>query len=847
MSASKAPPTDRIEDPGAVPAASPASPASPSSTPPARTPSGTGARPVGLSRWTAPVLGFLRGDDRWIRALIAVASAALYTWILYHWAQGALLYGADNSGIYAAGNFLATPRVDSIIPSITILLIPHSTSGAMYAAIAVNAFISSYACQFFARNLFRRSFHGVRLLAVGAIAANLYVYSPVNITYWYVELLAIVFLSTSALFVVLGFLVILLKSFSSGTPFTWKHAAMLGIALGFSCPNSFPNDVRVVGLTAVLFLCATLWGIFHTWPNLRLRRSVFRGLKRIALLSLPIAALLLFYPFYNFLTSGGFNLATIGNVASVYSVRFSNTPYNDILKTLRLLGRQSFNNSIYYGAWMNDPWTRTLSFIWPVFALGVPLAATLVWKFPDRWLVLGLEAICYPAVLWETGSNPPTGAIHDLIIQVLPFGNTLLQTYSLTLILLSKIFPVLVAFSIVTLGGLLGQVVQAVVHPSGGMIESLQEVAAPPFDYRRLRWRRAPALASFVTIALLTIVAASVATPIFNGAAEQTTWPPTCTRTIFATQNNFACVGQHGYFIPSDYYTVRSYLRNTPSAGVLLLPAIGTYFRTNWGINTANGFYADFYYPNTMVVPRFYGQYSLFVNSTSENYTRATNPLIPSGLPSAPLNTQIHPPRPIALGMGGIWDSFVVSPSLNVTGATWLRVQIGYSNFSTVQTALQLGLLWLGLADATATDTTTANVAWYVLGSSSSAYVESIANGTITADLLLDSPTMGSPPHDGIVVAIRAEVRIPVQTFGLLYTPTNLTLVNQSAIDSGWRPIMHAYGVTYILVDHTIIGGLQQPLPLVNETISQLVAEGLAYDTLETPDLSLYLLAPYAP
>ncbi len=811
-----APPT--APPPSVPPAPSKASPPSPR-----RRPVPTPAPSV-LSRARRAVVGFFRNDDRGTRLLISLALAVAFVGTIYYWTRGALLYGADNIGIYRAGDFWASPHSDYILPSLAAWVFPNNPSHALYLSTGMEAFCACFAAQFFTRQLLRRSFTGGRLLAAGAIAAGLYLVSPVAISYWYVGLLTNLNLSSSAYFVVLGFLVKFLKSISTGRRFGWLDTVLLGLAAGLSAPDSIPNEIRMIGITLVLFLGAVViaLGAFRRTPAEA--KATYASVARIVVVGAPIAAVLLFYPLYLFITSPGFNLHSVGSVAAYYSTRFTSTSYNTIWATLRLEGRVTFQHTLYYYGYSKNPLMILASFAWPALALVVPAVIVAAWEFPDRLLVSAALLISVPGVLWEAGSNPPFGTVHDQLTALLPYGDTLLQTYSLTLILLSKLFPALVAFSVVTLGNFAGQLFSSGGGAAGAASSpGRASVLRPPFDSdgrRHSGWGR---ISGILLATGLTAVIAASALPIYNGQVERTTWAP----------------DQEGFEIPSAYAEARAALLNGSTPTVLLLPEIDTYFTTSWGYNGANGFYTNFYYPASFIVPRYYGEYALFVNNTAQNYSIATNPLVPQMPTERTLNLSfpsIDTAR-TATATGGLRYSFGASKAFSITGSTWLQVQLPYTNTSFLPDAVAAGNVWVGV------QTEAGGVAWYVLGSASNALVPSMSNGTLTADLLLDAPDSGSPANLSRIGGISVQIREPARTFGVVSAPISVEAIQGSNISTQWLGMMRGLGVSYLMVDWTISAGAAEPRTLVNDTLVQLADRGYLYPDFTSSDLVVYRLA----
>lgn len=837
MSPAAAPtPAPRPSTP-APPAQRPAATASPG-TPPAAPPSPPPRRwrPLGyLRRW-------LVSDDHALRLGVAGALTAAFVGIILYWSHGALLYGGDYIGIFTPGDFLVDPRSDYAIPSLVVLFLPKAPSEAFYLDLSIETFLSSYACQFFARQAFRRTFRGPWLVALGALASGFYLFSPVAITYWYIGLVTIVFVSTSAFFVVLGMFVKLLQSYSSTTPFRWTDAVILGIAAGCAAPDSIPNIVRVVAIALLIFLGAVLLGPLAAYGNPARMRATLASIQRVLVVSLPLTAALLFYPFYSFVTAPGFNLKTVNHVDTKYTAEFLQTTYTSFPLALRLLGREVFSHSGYNVQYLANNAVTVAGYTWPVLALVVPLILALLWRFPDRYLVLLFEVLAIPSVLWEAGNNPPAGAFHAEVAGLLPFGTALFQPYSVTLVLLSKLYPVLIAFSVIALASWIQQLVSLGATrrppPSAPARRGYLAVTLSPFEGRPPRPTTTARLVTVLFVVGLALLVAYAAQPIYDGEVERPRWAPTVA----------------GFELPPVYYQARQMVLNDHGGNLLVLPEISTYFRTTWDYDAANGFYTNFFYPAQAVVPRFYGNYALYVNSSTENYTLATNPIAPAGNLTPQLRSVTYPwnQTTVLQGGGGIKTSFVESNGawLSAAGKAWLRVVFNCSSESTTQAAITAGDLWIGLQTygPNATKSSAPRQSWYALGQDGDAHVESENNTTLTVDLLLSVVSSGGVPFPGQIGGIEAWYREPVSSFGLITGVAQVGGYSGTGISQHWISMMHVYGVGYLLVDHSVTVGSLETVAQVNNTEGVLNASGfLGPPLLNTTMLSLYPLNLSAP
>ncbi|MCI4366577.1 MAG: hypothetical protein L3K08_02365, partial [Thermoplasmata archaeon] len=759
---------------------------------------------------------------------------------------GGLLYAMDNVGAYSWQDFFLRPRTDYLLPSAISGLVLGQTYTAFYLTVFAETFLVVLAIGTFCRALLKRSFGKWDLRFAGIIAGGLFLASPVLMTYRYASIMSAIFVSTAALTFAFAFLIDAIRGLRENEVFPWQRGVLLGIALGMSGPDSLPNDARVVAVEALALLAFLVLFLMIALAGTARRRPATRSFLHVLLVSVPIGAALLSYPFYVFLTSKGFGISTVGGVASAFTPQLQSGSWNTIDATVRLLGRRSFTATAYYSTyytsvtWVGDV-VQAATYLLPLLALVIPLVIALLWKFPDRWLVVPLTIVTIAGAIWEAGSNPPLGSIYTSVVGYLPYGATFFQTYSITDLILDKFYPVLIAFSIVTLSRL----AVPILFPPGGRSATPAPLVLPPWEgvvrpASRSRGPRGDPLTRALILVALTGSTALAALPILNGAVDQNWIPP-----------GYPGYGERGIFIPNEYATVRSMLQER-HGNAILLPQVSAYVRTSWGFNGANGFYEAYYFPSQILVPGYYGPYASYIPSFVQNYTSATNPLVP-GTPSVPLNATfssvVHPSLPASGGIRYDYHLGGKTPTLDLNGTEWLTMDVGISNESRIRQIILDGNLWVGLTSGPFNQSTPS---WFNIAGGSNGVLDSLNATSLTVSVLPADP--GSPPQGtgsrggtdlSAVGTVTFWAREPVDTFGFIQGPPVLSITNATGVASSWFSQLHSYQMGYLIVDRSLLvngTGNQQPASLVDAIVSTLEAGGTLEPLYQGHYLDLYQL-----
>jgi hypothetical protein len=263
-----------------------------------------------------------------------------------------------------------------------------------------------------------------------------------------------------------------------------------------------------------------------------------------------------------------------------------------------------------------------------------------------------------------------------------------------------------------------------------------------------------------------------------------------------------------------------------------------------------------------VLVPGFYGPYGDYIPSVVQNYSAATNPIL-AGPPSYGLNATFLPARlsipagqGLSPGLGLRYDYRLAAKAsqLNVTEARWLTANFTISNMTRIAQLVGESDLWFGLSTANASTvdnktTVTNSTAWFTLGLGSNAVVDHLNATTLTVSVLPTAPSTNNTGYDPFnVTDVFLWARDSVGTFGLLKGFSGLSEGNATDLVPSWVARIDTYGMGYLLIDKSIVGGNEQPYTLVQAIVASLNADGDLVLLHTGPYLDLYeiIAVPFA-
>lgn len=779
--------------------------------------------PARSAPWTRRLADALRryvnDSPRRYRVFISVGVSIPFVLLLLYYSHGELLYRVDFPGVYSIGGFLLFPSANYILPAISAGLSDGNPYVGQYLLLFFDAAFCTYGAQLLVRELFPHTFTERQFVGVQVIASALYLVNPYNVTWGVYALTLDLFLNNAAFFLVLTMAVRLLRGLTSGKPFRRVDAAMLGIGLGLAAPTSFPDVIRTLVIESILLgaiACVALVMVFSSRSE---RRVALVTAGRFGAFSVPVAAALIAYPFYEFLTRWLLQPGALVQIGAKEVAIIRGNTFNTLVAVIRLLGRRNFEVLPYYPLYTHNLAVIAGTWFWPLLALAVPLLLSFSPGTRDRVWVLASELILLPCLIWGTGTQPPFGSLNSWIAARLPLGKEFMPPFFPMQLVAIKIYCVLIAFSI---GVIYLRIVQglgkapAAVSPDTRRTIRGTRGSSPRPSVRRRGTTRATAVATATCLGFIAMLMVA-SLPIFEG-------------TIFDRPRGLPS----GFDIPASYFAARKILHDHGDANALLLPAVGLYVGLTWGYSGATGWYTEFNYPSGIVVPAYYGPYAFLLNSTKAKYLAATTPLAPgpSGPPFSEASTGWHP-----VSNNSSVDHYALNYTLDLTNYTWLEITFPTTNPALLIQLISSGEAWIGL------HTNRTAIGWYLLGQRGDSPILPSPPDSVTVALVVNGEPRGnysSSDVNGILLKLPSKNYYP--DLGLS-SPT-LVGVKDSVVQPVWLSLMSStYHVRYLLVDLNVRRGETETKPFVALVLNTLSHQGLAEQVLGTNTSTVQLWA----
>jgi hypothetical protein len=534
-----------------------------------------------LSYIVSRVIGFLRTHRYEILFLISLALS--YVLVIVYWTHGKLLFGGDGVGYYNYYNFLQSPSFSGLIWAFTEFMSLNNIYAMYYSHLFLSALFSVAGIYILTR-IILKNISGKRGIMLGMLASLLFLFNPWSVSLTYLSLVGDVSIGAGGLtFFFIGlFLFLNDVTYSKGTrKFT---PIIAGIGLGIA-QSPFPNYIRLLFVVVVIFLAAELFLIMHK----RTRNLHYLGGMLVFALVCILVSIGLSQEYFIPIVSNIHSTVALANAGAADKVYlgFYTGQFNDLLNELRGLSQWQYPGIFYYSLYVNLGVIFVISFLWPIFALAIPLLLVKHTDKKDAPRIFILVLALLLVIFWDKGENAPFGQLWIIINSFLPTGYQFIPTGYLTSIFITRFFPILSAFSIISVYDIL-QSHHLTAGKRGLFLKRLKKVVAGSH------------ILPFMILIILTILLIASAYPAFAGYAETYSYNG-------SNQNN------QGFFIPQSYYQAKTFLANNNNGSVLLLPPTTSnpYITTNWGYSGEIGFYSSFFAPiNIITLNNFGGTYS---------------------------------------------------------------------------------------------------------------------------------------------------------------------------------------------------------------------------------------------
>jgi len=761
------------------------------------------------------------------RILVGALLGAVFASILALAAQGRLLWGVDTIGIYSPQDFIYRPGVDVAIPSFVALLYGSNASVILYFSLAIEGAVAAYCAQILAYQFARGRFQSVKLTGAEIACAVLYLGNPFILSFGTTSILSNVLISSDALLAVIAILIGMIRDASNGVAITRSTAVWLGLAIGLASPLAFPNFLRI----QLLILVALLVTAFYIFWLARFQRGrvdrpnglLLRTFTRFLGFTFPIAALLLAYPVWNTLTT--FVLPK-GVITSIIASQpgLNVTQYNTMGFVIRLLGKGTLHAFSYASTFQGPTVSNFSSWLWPLFALGIPVIAILAdgRRFVE-WKVIGsAEIVAWLAIVWSCANNPPTGWLIEPLVRAVPKLPGAIPFYYLQFQVLSWLYPLLASVSVVWFGQLAFSAMSRGSKSTAPTEQSTgnQDSARRPFRRWRLPGVTRQGVISAAVPVCIVVLLLLVDGPVVTGQSLDATAKRTT---------------PGGFLIPSEYSGSRSALSGI-SGRTLVLPGLASYFATSWNFYGGSSFYSLYYFPAQFVVPAYFGPFGILNSSNSRDYSNLTSVVVPSGNLTNDTPRWISAPKVVSTPytLAFTWHP---SKTGNLSGQEWIGVTVNSNNSGLLATELGAGDVWFGVLSVNGIGDS--QFESYNVISRANTIVTNLTPGAFRFDCAINFPNTGNISPER-VVGLRIWFHSPLHSAQISLSLADVALWSSSEPSTVWRQLIAQYDVSTILLDTTVNYGLTESIPFAKMCLTILKSLGVVTPVWSSTDLTLF-------
>ena len=705
---------------------------------------------------------------------ILAAISLFYVVLLLIYTHGALLFGSDNVGVYSVSQLTQDQSPNTLMFVTGIALAFGNFYVGFYVALFLSSLLVIVGVYKLTDELFRGRLGDHSITAAGLVGALLYLFNPTALTVDFESFTTNVYVSQAAFLLFLIELVRYWRASRRGLPFRLRDGLMMGVGLGLSV-ELFPNNIRILTVGMLLFGYFTVLSIIPSHRSMKIPFNVSSRLRTL-ITCLGGAFLAGSYSFLPVLMNVGLyvQIAAEG-AAREGGIQLFQGSFNALPQVIRLLGVWAFptNYAPYHTLYFDNSIVTVSSYFWPVLAIGLPL---ILARRTSRGVILPVVALMIGMVFWEKAGNPPLGEIYTFLVAHLPLGDQLIPTFLLSTLVLSKLYAVMAGYSIVSLS--------LVLRTRLGRIRMPRLVKA---------W--VPIATGSLLVAILLIAA----WPAFNGQVE----------------GQYFDENVKGFWVPSEYQTVRAYLESQ-TGNALLLPATGVYVQTNWGYQGAIRFYDAYFAPKEVFTLTDFGggyaspnalePYRTLVrpvgassNATllNDNYSifvaNANSTITSDHLEIGPVSSELSSsPWQVNLGF---------SHALNLSSFTYLAVRIAGLDQTLVKSLIANQQLWLGVVSSNL-------VGWYIIDGSSNSYSTILGSDTTTFYLLMGSPDLPSNSVSYNASNVTGVIiQLPSSSTSISMAMPQVYTVSGFSVESAWKQAIASYGIRYLVLDWSMVEG----------------------------------------
>lgn len=749
-----------------------------------------------------------------------------YILIILYFTHGRLLVGGDFFGYYSIHD-----KVDSISSAFSVLLLILSFGNfylSFYIGVYLTALFAVIGIYYLTKEVLTRfEIQSNYIIPFSLLSAILYLYNPSILTDTFKSFLSNVSLSASLYIIFVLFIIRFYFKFSFTRNYFSYQLIIAGIFLGLSA-GTYPNNFRIISFG---FLFSLMFIIIHFINNRneKTRKIIFYIINLIILVVLAVL-----FDSYDLIIFFSNIHQTIQNsilISSHFSgAIFETGSFSNINMVLRLLNDWAFQYYAPYNLpYYNNYGLIALGFLWPVFALLIPLL--LVERKHFKSLVtLVIVLLC--GIFLAKGGNPPFGYLFNFLSTHFIIFSNLFGTYFVTQKLLAIFYPVLISFSLAIIYS---------INKSRRMDEiensNLKRISKVKIKIKKI-FHNPIGRNLLVIVIFISLLTTSF--PAFTGQ-------------VYGQYFN---ENIHGLKIPNAYNVVNNLLENKSST-LLVLPGQNTYMTTGWGYQGASQFYSSFFgkskVMNTQTIGTF-GEYSQYNVTTQTLYNDMINLVFPSNK-TLEMNASFNFTKISIFGNASFNDlnatlminssnntpaeiGLPLKHSLNISTLGYVVFSFVVSNVSQFTQMIKDGKFLFGLSSPKV-------AGWYVVGHGYNSYFN-ITGNKVKLYLLIPQISYGTFDDfefNEVYLHFYGKLNnftISSGTHIIKMAYTNIAQINLSRMS-----LLKQYSVNYILIDNSVVQGNTQDYNYIIMEIEALVRYHLVASVYDGRILDLYKITNY--
>ncbi len=380
----------------------------------------------------------------WYELMILSSISLFYVLLIAYWTQSKLLFGGDGVGYYNYYNFTQRPNPSSLIWAISEIASFENIYLMYYIHLFIGTFFSVVGI-FLLTRLVLNCVTGKKSQIAGILSSLLYLFNPWSVSLTYISITNDVSIGFGGFtFFLVGLFIFLNNDISNKIK---RYSPIIsGMGLGLA-QSPFPNYIRILVVVMVIFAVIMVIQLLREKTRNLHSLGAFSFFAAISVIISIMISLEYFTPIFSSIHST-ISLASSGAANKIY-LGFYSGHFNNIFNEIRGLSGWQYPHIFYYNMYQGLAALSVISYLWPIFALVLPIFFLLLRnrKNSSRFFILIFALLI--VIFWDKGENPPFGQLWIFINSFLPTGYQFIPTSYLTTLFISRFYPIFIAFSLV--------------------------------------------------------------------------------------------------------------------------------------------------------------------------------------------------------------------------------------------------------------------------------------------------------------------------------------------------------------------------------------------------------------